>query len=172
MCAAHYRRWAICGDPSGPVKQIRPTGLSDAEVFAWFMPGDPPVEGCWDWAGALNSHGYGKVWLNGAEVGAHVLSYRVHHGPTGDLQVMHCCDRRRCVHPAHLTLGTIADNVGDAVAKNRHAKGEAINTAKLTKDDVRAIRSSMMSGKKLAKIYKVSTTTISAIRTGKTWKHV
>ena len=39
-------------------------------------------------------------------------SYRIYHGPiTNGLWVLHDCDRKICVHPAHLHLGTHTDNM-------------------------------------------------------------
>lgn len=75
---------------------------------------------CWLWTGPTNGR-YGRV---GRRTYAHRMSYELHHGriPQG-MFVMHTCDVTRCVNPAHLELGTPADNIQDAVAKGRMATG-------------------------------------------------
>jgi hypothetical protein len=80
---------------------------------------------CWLWRGARTSAGYGSfgiVALKHHEVTrpAHRVAYVMAHGdlPAGVL-VMHSCDTPLCVNPAHLSLGTDADNVRDAISKGR-----------------------------------------------------
>lgn len=89
---------------------------------------------CWLWTGRrggsanYGSDRYGVLRELGRdprrEFGAHRLSYEIHIGPipTG-LDVCHTCDRPPCVNPAHLFLGTRADNVRDMVAKGRGSYG-------------------------------------------------
>nr|MBA3891683.1 HNH endonuclease [Gemmatimonadaceae bacterium] len=84
---------------------------------------------CWIWIGAKNPAGYGQLRIKSAMGGfrislAHRLSYELYVGPipTG-LVVMHSCDTPSCVNPAHLSVGTQADNLRDAGTKGRMSRG-------------------------------------------------
>lgn len=51
-------------------------------------------------------------------------------------------------------------------------RGESHRSAKLTEDDVRAIRQDIRSCRKIASQYGVDSKTISSVKSGKSWKHV
>lgn len=100
------------------------------------------------------------------------MSYELAHGPipTG-LMVLHRCDNRPCVNPAHLFLGTAADNAHDRDAKGRGARGERQGQKKLTWAAVRAIRERYRRGlgAGLAREFGVSGAMVSIIIHRKGW---
>lgn len=134
--------------------------------------------GCWVWTAGTTQNGYGGFRFQGTATGAHRVSWEIHNGPIPDgLQVLHDCpggDRRGCVNPDHLWLGTNADNMLDKAAKGRSnpAQGERHGAAKLTEADVLAIRTSQTGARSLARRYGVHRTNIWNIRNRKTWRHV
>lgn len=130
--------------------------------------------GCWVWTGALDGDGYGMVSMgSGKDRGAHRVSWEIHRGPIpAGLHVLHHCDNPPCVNPDHLFPGTQADNVADMVRKDRGQKGERSAASKLTTSQVRSIRSDSRSQKDIARAFGVDQSTISEIKTGKTWSHV
>lgn len=67
---------------------------------------------CWLWTGAIAPNGYGKVWFNGRQVGAHRVAYMLFVGsiPPGK-QLDHLCRVRHCVNPSHLEPVTQRENI-------------------------------------------------------------
>lgn len=63
-------------------------------------------------------------------------------------------------------------NLQHSYANNLKRCGENHGMCKLTLEQVKSIRSSNFTGRELAKIYRVSQSTISAIRTYRNWKEV
>lgn len=134
---------------------------------------------CWLWMKACRTSGYGVARYRGRQYGAHRIAYELTHGPIpAGLFVCHKCDRPRCCRPDHLFLGTCADNVADKMAKGRHRppRGEQCGMAKLTAEQVRAIRARRADGGvtlvQLAQEYGVNARTISKIVRGERWAHI
>jgi hypothetical protein len=70
--------------------------------------------------GMTDGHGYGSIYADGRLQKAHRVVWQVEHGPIPDgLHVLHQCDNPPCCNPAHLFLGTHADNMADKIAKGR-----------------------------------------------------
>ena len=136
-----------------------------------------PNSGCLLWTASVRGEdGYGVVKVNGKTESTHRVSYRVFKGevPEGFL-VMHKCDTPCCVNPDHLVLGTPKDNSRDMVRKNRNfaPSGEDHANAKLSLEDVKKIRSiEGLTYKDIGKMFNVSKSQVSMIRSYKKWKHV
>lgn len=151
----------------------------DAKLRFWSNVRTGPVDCCWTWEGPVNENGYGKTVVHGEKEYAHRFSYSLHYGVSlEELEgqcVLHRCDNTYCVNPAHLFLGSRADNVDDKVAKDRQRKGETVPNRLLTADDVRQIRALREQGYKLTELaeqFGVHLATISDACLRKTWKHI
>jgi hypothetical protein len=133
---------------------------------------------CWVWLGSLVK-GYGQLMVKRRPIRAHRVSWELSNGaiPAG-AHVLHHCDNRRCVNPAHLFLGSNLDNIADCKAKGR-AKvaskgrpGDLNGRAKLTWEAVRRIRGDSRPTRFVAADYGVNRTTIQSIRSGRKWRVV
>lgn len=96
--------------------------LTDAMRLLYAAADDS--DGCWIWPGTKLETGYGCLSLFRKSVFAHRFSWGLHNGPIPPgLCVMHVCDNPPCVNPAHLRLGTKAENLKDMYAKGRGRNG-------------------------------------------------
>lgn len=81
------------------------------------------TETCWLWTGATDGkYGHGRLNVDGRPVQAHRVAWADAFGavPAG-MSVLHKCDVALCVNPAHLFLGTQADNMADMTSKGRRS---------------------------------------------------
>jgi HNH endonuclease len=126
--------------------------------------------GCWD------KLGYGTIAITKfRREKAHRAAFEFNVGRfPRELDVLHRCDVRCCINPAHLFLGTAQDNTNDMIAKGRArpVRGEQHGNAKITDDLVRMIRVSSEPSTTLALRIGVSRTTIKDVRKRRIWKHV
>jgi hypothetical protein len=88
-----------------------------------------PETGCWLWQGSRTSKlpkGYGIIFIAGKYHTTHRVSYALFRAPVPEgLCVLHECDTPLCINPAHLWLGTQADNVADRRRKGRPGRRRA-----------------------------------------------
>lgn len=160
--------------------------------------------GCWEWRGFCHPYGqfwfrganHGSHRISFLMKSGHVPAFH---------EVCHKCDNPRCVRGAHLFLGKHQDNSDDAIRKGRiargdksgrrlhpekyptgdehpfrvnpqcHARGQRVNTAKLTPRQVRRIRYLSSNGVScivLAKKYGVDKSNICRIARRKSWRHL
>ncbi len=132
--------------------------------------------GCWEWQGAT-TRGYGEIRVGSMTDGSrrmvkvHRVVWGAVFGPIPEgLHVLHSCDNPPCANPAHLFLGTNADNVADKVAKGRGAAGENHGRSKLTWGAVQAIHEDSRTHGVIASEYGVARQTIQAVKAGEIWK--
>lgn len=131
--------------------------------------------GCWIWLGTVNDKGYGRFRskiLGPGKHYAHRVSYVKFKGPIPDgLDVLHQCDNPLCVNPAHLRVGTQAENNKERDMRGRHRalRGSDNGNSKLDAEKIKTIFESQLSAVKLSPILGVHWSTISRVRAGKTW---
>lgn len=148
---------------------------ADPKVLARFWRYTRKTDGCWEWQSSL-SRGYGQMSGGPGRplIAVHRFSYTLHIGPIPPgLSVCHRCDNRRCANPAHLFLGSPAQNSADMVAKTRQERGERHHAARFTEAEVVAIIAALSAGASqasLAREYRVSEGAICHIAAGRTWR--
>jgi len=136
---------------------------------------------CWVWTASTYSRGYGKFLVDGRlRVASHVAV-----GMSGitippGMEACHACDNPPCVNPAHIWIGTQADNVADMVRKGRHVgirdgwgqhcRGENNANARLTDvqvDEMRNLYANKAGVVALASRFGVHRTTVRRIVRGR-----
>lgn len=174
FCEMHWRRNRKHGSPLGGDRNHAPP-----EERFWRRVKKTGT--CWNWLGAPSNAGYGRFQIGGKGspyVGPHRFSYEMHCEPVPEgFVVMHSCDNRLCVNPAHLSVGTPRDNTTDMISKGRKRTvapvGVENGKAVLTPDLVRYIRSKPNeSHAALARELGVGASTIRGVRDGRVWSHV
>jgi hypothetical protein len=137
--------------------------------------------GCWLWTGRKAPEGYGIISWCWREVGTHRLAFALSHRPLVDGEVVrHTCDNPPCCNPAHLIVGSIADNNADMHARGRAyipkpTPGTSNVNAKLTEAMVRGLREAWDKGESIKSIASrtgLAVGTVHPMLHGKTWKHV
>ncbi|HYE57813.1 MAG TPA: HNH endonuclease signature motif containing protein [Rhodothermales bacterium] len=173
----YVRRGVVCGDAtcvnpchtSCVIPGIRAVRVArEKRAASRFWRKVEKTETCWLWRGARLPTGYGHIRVGGDQY-THRYSYILHYGPIPKgMHVCHRCDNPSCVNPAHLFLGTPADNMHDRDAKGR---GRGV----INPDTVRAIRRAVPAAPSLSQVarqFGTSAAVVKRIVEGKTWTHV
>lgn len=131
--------------------------------FVWHLMSQCSIkkkpDSCWEWRGKY-SGGYGYYFHKGKKYSMHRLMYQLWYGqiPKG-MVIRHMCHNPQCCNPNHLKVGTHQQNMDDMKKAGRQG-----TASKLTPAQKRKIKYSPLSQRQLAKIYKVSPTTIWRVR--------
>lgn len=120
--------------------------------------------GCWIWTGGTFENGYGQFGLTGkAHCKAHRFAYKLYHGRIPKRKkILHTCDVKLCVRRSHLYPGTNAKNTKDMMARGRGRWGGAGIPKLSIRQRGSLIRkiSNGMSNRSLAKLFRVSTSSV------------
>lgn len=136
-------------------------------------------DGCIEWVKARNAYGYGVVRdEDGKTKLAHRAAWFLAFGTYPEKHLLHRCDNPCCVRVDHLFEGSHAENMADKMAKGRHrwgsrkwAQNEPKPWAKLTLEQVLAIKAAEGPQSRIAAQYGVSQQTVSDIKRGRRWPH-
>lgn len=147
-------------------------------------------DACWPWTRAKDQDGYALFKVRGRMLRVARTILMLDGLDVAGKHACHKCDNPSCCNRAHLFVGTPAQNVADRDAKGRASKGDAhwtrtrrdavpkgsaCGAARVTENDVQAIRwmySMGMTQEQLASVFGVVQTTIGDIVNRKTWRHV
>lgn len=104
---------------------ILPVMIPNRVERFWARVGPPNHRGCREWNGSPGPNGYGLVQGSVRYRGYSFLAHRVawalsnNQEPPPGLIVRHSCDNPSCCEPAHLLIGTHADNTADMIERGR-----------------------------------------------------
>lgn len=166
-CSAQHREYAVEPLPSRFARLVDRRGDDD----------------CWNYTGATQGFGHGiiTIWTGRRQSHsekAHRVAWEIANGPIpAGLCVCHKCDNPPCCNPAHLFLGTSAENNQDRARKGRsvNAKGEQHGNAKITADIVRELRQRVAAGESFSSLgreFGIDYSNVSLIAKRKAWAHV
>jgi HNH endonuclease len=137
--------------------------------------------GCWEFDGARDENGYGRIGVNRKNRKAHRVAAWLWLGAplTGEVHVCHHCDNPPCFNPNHLYLGNNSMNMRDSFNRTQrrppNQRGEKHSQARLTESEVRHIRDRLKAGETQADLgreYGVTHKMIWRIDKNLAWTHV
>lgn len=159
------------------MKRNRPRGTTIRWLEAAALA---QTDECLLWPYAKSDQGYGITHYRGERRYVHhaVLLAVGRELPSKGNQTRHLCGNRACCNVRHLQNGTPAENRADQALHGTEYRGERHHRARLTENDVRAIRRTYRCENRssnvaeLAALYGVTRQSILRVVTRESWRHV
>jgi hypothetical protein len=171
LCNKHYQRLRNTGSPTGSLPRRTSKAMEWIRSHVGYKSDD-----CLRWPfSATDGNGRGQIRVAGQTIRATRVMCELAHGapPAPGLLAIHSCGKGHegCTNPCHLRWGTHAENNQDTVLHGTANLGERCPKAKLTREDVRAIRQlkSRKLQREIAKEFGIGTQQVSRILTGRDW---
>lgn len=170
-CQGRHQARGLCDKHYSRFKRRGTTGLRTREGCFWSKVDRRGPDECWPWTGCLRPDGYGSFGIGDRRVtSSSRAAYELLVGPiTPGLSVLHACDNRKCVNPAHLSLGTNAENMAQMARRGRQHRGP------VNEDIALRVRAAAVLGRRQASIAfcsGLSPQKVSRIILGEIWAHV
>ena len=137
----------------------------------WLQVDKRGPDDCWEWTGARNKDGRGRMYVAPEmRLATHIL-YKSRTGewvPKGHCITHKICGWPPCCNPKHPRLGTAQSNMNDRIADGH--SGQKLTIVKVLKIKQRLAQGVM--GTELAEEFSVSGSHISNIKNGNRWAHI
>lgn len=172
LCENHYAKLKRAGVSFVGMPFIKP---SASHHFLVDLLSSPQNNECVLWP-LSQTEGYGHLGYKSKTYRVHVLVCEAVHGPKpmASLHAAHECGNSLCCNPRHLSWKTAFENAQDKLRHGTAMRGVRHHQAKLTEDDVLAIRSlrGKVTRKNIALQFGIGRATVDNVIDKTTWKHL
>lgn len=167
LCRSHHYRQAKHGSPYGG-------RVSRGALAKWLKDHvSYDHDACLIWPFGSNNQGYGQLTYEKKDYVASRFMCILVNGepPQKNLEAAHSCGKGNlgCVSPKHLEWKTPKGNQADRIIHGTNARGETVNGAKLSEDDVRSIRASKETHRMTSLRYGITRECVTAIKRRRSW---
>lgn len=170
-CEMHYARARKSGELKTGGPHLKSSKLH--KRFTEIAASD--TDDCIVWEGP-STDGYGHLGFKSKTYRVHVLACEVANGPRPApyLHAAHNCGNSTCCNPRHMSWKTAVENEKDKRQHGTALRGVRHHQAKLTEDDVLAIRSlrGKVTRNNIARQFGIGRATVDNVIDKATWKHL